>query len=138
MPGKIGPLPRKRTARFSRISSFTVRRLTRSAENWWLLRSSARVWGKLLKGWVPPGSVPLLPRGPHRYECSYSTPATITRWGDAGHPTTVQASLQPRVLTIRGPTLAQRFKPEIGGEGRNGLRLFRNVRVENVEKPIRF
>src|ERR1022692_2856884 len=58
MPGKMGPLLRKRAMRLSRISSLTRRLRTCCSENCELLRSSPRVCGSLLKGWIPPGSRP--------------------------------------------------------------------------------
>src|ERR1022692_1798773 len=78
MPGKMGPLLRKRAMRLSRISSLTRRLRTRCSENCELLRSSPRVCGNLLKGWIPPGSRPPSSHsGPDAAECWYSTPAMM-------------------------------------------------------------
>src|SRR5450759_721769 len=78
MPGKMGPLLRRRAIRLSRISSLTRRLRTRCSGNCELLRSSPRFSGSLLKGWIPPGSRPPLSHsGPTADECWYSTPATI-------------------------------------------------------------
>src|SRR5664279_3447929 len=74
----MGALLRKRAIRLSRISSLTRRLRTRCSENCELLRSSPRVCGSLLKGWIPPGSRPPLSHsGPTDDECWYSTPAML-------------------------------------------------------------
>src|ERR1035437_172592 len=85
MPGEMGPLLRKRAMRLSRISSLTRRLRTRCSGNCELLRSSPRVCGSLLKGWIPPGSRPPSSHcGPNDDECSYSTPAMLVPARDEG------------------------------------------------------
>src|ERR1035438_3037638 len=81
----MGALLRKRAMRLCLISSLTRRLRTRCSGNCELLRSSPRVCGSLLKGWIPPGSrPPSSPSGPNAAECSYSTPARIAPARDGG------------------------------------------------------